>query len=178
MWYFQPNPQRNLEFKFEPVLKEVDTNEQRDLDNYIKNLPRDKRNTFHQVVCDKWVNTHCVHGDRCQSLHEYDIDKMKKCQFWEKFHECSNKVECIFRHENSDRIGTDCKYYLRGFCRHGDKCQRKHVPLDQVCLNYLAGFCPDGPNCIFSHPKWVEEGTNAAQGTTTAAGTTTTSTEK
>lgn len=159
MWYFHnlQNQQQNLEFKFEPVLRKVDENEERDLKNYISNLSRNEKNNFHQVVCDKWINTHCVHGDRCQSLHEYNIDKMKKCQFWEKFHECSNKFECIFRHELTDRIGTECKYYNSGFCKHGDKSNRKHTPRDAICLNYLAGFCPDGPRCLFAHPKWVDD---------------------
>lgn len=158
MWYFQPYSQREMKFKFEPVLQEVDANEKISLDNFIADLPQAKAKNFHKVVCDKWISTHCVHGDRCQSIHEYDMDRMKKCQFWEKHHECSQKFECIFRHEMSDRIGTQCKFYIRGFCRHGDRCQRKHNPADSICLNYLAGFCPDGPGCLFSHPKWVEEG--------------------
>lgn len=159
MWYFHnlQNQQQNLEFKFESVLREVDENEERELNDYISKLSKKDRNSFHQVVCDKWVNTHCIHGDRCQSLHEYDIDKMKKCHFWEKHHECSNKFECIFRHDDTAMIGTDCEWYLRGFCNKGDKCKRKHTPRGAICLNYLAGFCPDGPKCLFAHPKWKDD---------------------
>jgi len=157
MWYFQPHNESSLKFRFENVLKEVDINEEESLKRYIANLPQNKRKSFHQTVCKDWIKTHCVDGDHCEYLHQCDIDKMPECFFWHKFGECSSKFECIFRHGMTELVDTPCKFYVRGFCKHGDKCKRKHVAKGTVCLNYLAGFCPDGPNCVLPHPKWVED---------------------
>lgn len=164
MWFFNNRLglERSLKFQFESVLEEVDENEKENFDKHMAELTDEKRKKFHIVVCDRWIETHCVYGDRCQSLHEYDLDKMKKCDFYEKQGKCS-KLFCKYKHEDVKQRGQDCPYYVRGFCRHGSiKCNKRHHfdPSAGVCVNYLAGFCPDGNKCHFKHCKWVEEAQN------------------
>ena len=133
MWFFSPYLQNNLHFDFEPAVREIDENEERCHQTYFNMLPKSE-----------------------QFLHEFDRDKMPKCLFWQKFHACSN-FDCMYQHDTIEWHDQKCLFYVRGFCKHGNKCRRKHVLRDNICLNYLAGFCPDGPNCIFSHAKWVED---------------------
>ncbi|KAK8883793.1 hypothetical protein M9Y10_042892 [Tritrichomonas musculus] len=156
MWFFSPYLLHNLHFDFEPAIREIDENEERCHQQYIDMLPKEEQDKFQKKVCLHWIRTLCNKGDHCKFLHEYDRDKMPKCYFWLKFHSCSN-FDCIFRHDTIEWQDEKCPFYVRGFCKHGNKCRRKHVLRDNICLNYLAGFCPDGPNCIFSHAKWVED---------------------
>ena len=157
MWYFQPYPQRLLQFNFEPTLREIDENEKICHQRFIEEkVPPEEQATFQKTVGLHWIRSLCNKGDHCKFLHECDREKMTKCWFWERFHECSN-FECVFRHDRVEMHDEKCKFYVRGFCRHGNKCKRKHALKDSICLNYLAGFCPEGPNCIFAHAKWVEE---------------------
>lgn len=156
MWFFSPYLQKNINFNFEPFYKEVDENEERCHEKFINSLPKEERSNYQTNVCKYWIKNLCDKGDHCQFLHEFNSDKMMKCQFWEKFHECSNP-HCMFVHDQKDWNDDMCLYYARGFCKHGNRCRKKHVYKTSICLNYLAGFCPDGPNCIFGHPKWVDD---------------------
>lgn len=160
MWFFSPYLQKNIHFDFEQFLREVDENEERSHDKFIKTLPQEEQGNFQTNVCKYWLRNLCDKGDHCKFLHEFDRDKMIKCQFYEKFHKCSNPY-CIFQHDKTDWHDDTCLYYARGFCRHGNRCRRRHDYKNSICLNYLAGFCPDGQNCIFGHPKWVDEESQA-----------------
>lgn len=148
--------ERNLHFDFEPAIHEIDENEERSHQSYIDRLAPDEQEKFQKKVCLHWLRTLCNKGDHCKFLHEYDTDKMPKCHFWSKFHSCSN-WECYYRHDAIEGQAEKCPFYVRGFCKHGNKCRKKHLLKDNICCNYLAGFCPEGPHCIFSHAKWVEE---------------------
>ena len=156
MWFFSPYLQNNLHFDFEPAVREIDENEERCHQTYFNMLPKSEQDKFQKSVCLHWINNLCNKGDHCKFLHEFDRDKMPKCLFWQKFHACSN-FDCMYQHDTIEWHDQKCLFYVRGFCKHGNKCRRKHVLRDNICLNYLAGFCPDGPNCIFSHAKWVED---------------------
>jgi cleavage and polyadenylation specificity factor subunit 4 len=156
MWFFSPYPQRSLQFDFEPVIKEIDENEKQCLEQFVAEMPQEEQLKFQRKVCLHWLRTLCNKGDHCKFLHESDRERMPKCYFWQKFSNCSN-IDCIYRHDRVDWHDEKCRFYVRGFCRHGNKCRRKHPLKDSICLNYLAGFCPDGPKCIFAHAKWVEE---------------------
>ena len=81
---------------------------------------------------------------------------MDKCRYWEKNHRCAN-FECPFKHESVEWEDTRCKFYIRAYCRRGNKCTKKHQMEDRICLNYLAGFCPEGPNCVLSHAIWIDD---------------------
>jgi hypothetical protein len=45
---------------------------------------------------------------------------------------------------------VDCAWYVRGFCRHGARCRRRHIR-KELCGSYMAGFCPQGPGNTFIH---------------------------
>jgi cleavage and polyadenylation specificity factor subunit 4 len=156
MWFFSPYPQRSLRFDFEPVIREIDENERQCHDKFIAEMPVEEQGKFQRKVCLHWLRTLCNKGDHCKFLHESDRERMPKCYFWQKFSNCSN-IDCVYRHDRVDWQDEKCRFYVRGFCRHGNKCRRKHPLKDAICLNYLAGFCPDGPKCIFAHAKWTEE---------------------
>ena len=156
MWYFDPYMQRTLSFDFEPVIEEIDKNEELCHEQFTRDLSPEEQNRFQHKVCLHWLRTLCNKGDHCRFLHEWDDDRMPVCFFWEQFHECSNH-ECKYRHDTIQWENNQCKFFVRGFCRHGTKCRRRHQIKDSICLNYLAGFCPEGPRCIFAHAIWAEE---------------------
>lgn len=55
--------------------------------------------------------------------------------------------------ENRRPVQEVCKYYMRGQCRHGTKCQFKHVKSDKLvmCKHWLRGLCKKGDFCEFLH---------------------------
>lgn len=156
MWYFAPYTQRALSFDFEPVLQEIDKNEEKCHKKYVQDLPPEEQTNYGRKVCLHWMRTLCNKGDHCKYLHEWDRDRMPLCQFWERFGRCSN-IDCPYKHDPVSQGSKACKFFVRGFCRHGSGCRRRHQLKDSICLNYLAGFCPEGPRCIFDHAIWTED---------------------
>ena len=106
----------------------------------------------HKVVCKHWLRGLCKKGDQCEFLHRLDHDRMPECWYFSNFGECGNK-ECIFLHVRPDEKTSDCPWYARGFCKHGQRCRHRHTR-KKPCSKYLAGFCPDGAKCTLGHPKW------------------------
>ena len=107
----------------------------------------------HRVVCKHWLRGLCKKGDTCDFLHRLDHDRMPECWYFSNFGECGNK-ECIFLHVRPDEKASECPWYARGFCKHGQRCRHRHT-LKKPCPKYLAGFCPDGPACSLGHPKYA-----------------------
>jgi len=103
------------------------------------------------VVCKHWLRGLCKKGDDCEFLHQYDMEKMPECYFYNKYGQCSNK-ECPFLHLDAEAKIKDCAWYDRGFCKHGPNCKNRHVRRI-MCVNYMCGFCPLGKKCKFSHPR-------------------------
>jgi len=103
------------------------------------------------IVCKHWLRGLCKKGDDCEFLHQYDMEKMPECYFYNKYGQCSNK-ECPFLHLDPEAKIKDCAWYDRGFCKHGGHCKNRHVRR-VMCVNYLCGFCPDGKKCKYSHPR-------------------------
>eukprot|EP01128_Nolandella_sp_AFSM9_P006349 TRINITY_DN3239_c0_g1_i1.p1 TRINITY_DN3239_c0_g1~~TRINITY_DN3239_c0_g1_i1.p1 ORF type:complete len:329 (-),score=39.13 TRINITY_DN3239_c0_g1_i1:110-1066(-) len=108
--------------------------------------------TERTVVCKHWLNDLCKKGDDCEFLHEYNLAKMPECNFFSKYGECHN-ADCLYRHLDQNDKASECPWYARGHCKHGDKCRHRHVQ-SVLCDNYRLGFCPDGPKCKFAHPSW------------------------
>ena len=106
----------------------------------------------HKVVCKHWLRGLCKKGDSCDFLHRLDHNRMPECWYFSNFGECPNK-ECIFLHLRPEDKTTECPWYARGFCKHGQRCRHRHTR-KKPCPRYLAGVCPDGPNCAFGHAKW------------------------
>ncbi|KAJ2614705.1 Cleavage and polyadenylation specificity factor subunit 4 [Coemansia sp. RSA 1365] len=105
------------------------------------------------VVCKHWLRGRCKKDDNCEFLHEYDLEKMPKCQFFAKDGVCNNGDECDYRHVDPEQRVKECPWYARGFCKHGAKCRSKHVR-KLICPLFQFGFCPDGPNCRKEHPRF------------------------
>ena len=105
----------------------------------------------HKVVCKHWLRGLCKKGDTCDFLHRLDHDRMPECWYFSNFGECGNK-ECIFLHVRPDEKTSDCPWYARGFCKHGQRCRHRHTR-KKPCPKYLAGFCPEGAKCPLGHPK-------------------------
>ena len=117
------------------------------------NPPQIKRHKREKtVVCKHWMNGLCKKGEDCGYLHQYDMSKMPECQFFRDHGSCTNE-DCVFRHIKQEDKKRDCPWYARGFCRHGAKCNNRHVKKD-VCVDYLVGFCPRGSACSNGHPKY------------------------
>lgn len=159
MWYFAPD--QGLEFDFEPVLREIDENEERAHDMHVHAMTAEQQMNYHRTVCNHWLRTLCHKGDHCRYLHQVDRDRMDKCNFWEKYHECSN-FDCPFKHDSVEGKDNRCKFYIRGYCRRGNKCQKPHDVADALCVNYLAGFCPEGPDCQYAHAIWIDDRNDTA----------------
>ena len=74
------------------------------------------------VVCRHWMKGLCMKGDRCEFLHQFDLEKMPLCRHGER---CKTP-DCPFRHiKESERL--ECVFYKQGFCIHGGFCRYKHV---------------------------------------------------
>ena len=119
-------------------------------DNTPANVRPDPRR--HRVVCKHWLRGLCKKGDTCDFLHRLDHDRMPECWYFSNFGECGNK-ECIFLHVRPEEKLTECPWYARGFCKHGQRCRHRHTT-KKPCPKYLAGLCPEGPACPMGHPKW------------------------
>ncbi|KAJ2156090.1 RNA-binding component of cleavage and polyadenylation factor [Coemansia sp. RSA 552] len=105
------------------------------------------------VVCKHWLRGLCKKDFNCEFLHEYNLDKMPKCQFYAKDGVCINGEDCFYMHINPEQRIRACPWYARGFCKHGAGCRSKHVR-KTMCPYYQFGFCPDGPNCRKEHPRF------------------------
>ena len=106
----------------------------------------------HRLVCKHWLRGLCKKGDLCDFLHRLDHERMPECFYFSNFGECGNK-ECTFLHVRPEEKTTECPWYARGFCKHGQRCRHRHTT-KKPCPKYLAGFCPDGPSCLMGHMKW------------------------
>ncbi|KAJ5076198.1 cleavage and polyadenylation specificity factor subunit 4-related [Anaeramoeba ignava] len=138
--------QENIRFDFEDFVEEADKKAFETLDRTLR-----KGKKF--IVCKHWLRGLCKKGDECEFAHIYDHRKMPVCYFCEsKYGECNNR-ECLYRHLDPGKKENQCPWYLRGFCKHGEKCRRPHIRKDP-CPNYIAGFCPLGPECKLGHPKF------------------------
>ncbi|MES1921304.1 Cleavage and polyadenylation specificity factor subunit 4, partial [Bonamia ostreae] len=92
------------------------------------------------TLCKHWLRGLCKKTEfDCEFLHEYDLNKMAPCQFFEMYGECHNP-DCLFLHQENFK---ECTWFVRGLCKHGPLCRRKHVKR-RHCPDYLAGFCPKG----------------------------------
>ncbi|GMI26254.1 hypothetical protein TeGR_g5504 [Tetraparma gracilis] len=87
------------------------------------------------VVCRHWLKGLCMKNEKCEFLHQYDLEKMPLCRHGER---C--KVEdCPFRHiKEADRLV--CVFYTQGFCVHGPHCRYKHVQRGREDLPQVANF--------------------------------------
>jgi hypothetical protein len=79
-----------------------------------------------------WLRGLCKKAENCEFLHEFDMSKMPECFFFSKYGECSN-AECLYRHINPEDKKSECPWYARGFCKHGECTQRC------VCVCKLQG---------------------------------------
>ena len=53
--------------------------------------------------------------------------------------------------ENKNNLRR-CKYYNRGYCKHGEKCSFQHF--ENSCEKYLqSGTCTQQRRCLYRHPK-------------------------
>lgn len=93
------------------------------------------------------------------------------CYLFRDTGECPHGENCRFRHGEDDTrdfsaprdtASEICRNYLKGRCRFGDACPRRHegevVPeplekIDEVCKNFLEGRCRFGDACRRQHPS-------------------------
>ena len=69
----------------------------------------------------------CMKGERCEFLHQFDLEKMPLCRHGDK---CKTP-DCPFRHiKEEDRM--ECVFYKQGFCIHGGFCRYKHTRRDRI----------------------------------------------
>ncbi|KAJ6245906.1 cleavage and polyadenylation specificity factor subunit 4-related [Anaeramoeba flamelloides] len=134
-----------LEFDFEHFINKADKIHFQALDQSLLRTER-------FIVCKHWLRGLCKRGDDCEFLHVYDHRMMPVCYFWSKYERCSND-DCPFQHPKKGKKENHCPWFVRGFCKHGEKCRRPHNVM-RACPNYIAGFCPFGPNCELGHPKF------------------------
>lgn len=133
--YFDPT----LSFDFEST---VEARAERERQNQPKTLdPR-----YKTVVCVHWVNSLCMKGEKCEFLHEMDLEKMPECRQGQR---CIEKM-CPFKHVKDEERAL-CNNYNLGFCQHGGTCRYQHkkrrqeelpaiCDYAQVTANGLAAF--------------------------------------
>jgi len=102
------------------------------------------------TVCKHWLRGLCKKGDACEFLHEYNLRRMPECWWFARYGYCTSGDECLYAHPRERK--KECPDYMRGFCKLGPTCPRKHVRR-VACKLYLSGFCPMGPECKNGHPK-------------------------
>jgi cleavage and polyadenylation specificity factor subunit 4 len=104
------------------------------------------------VVCKHWLRGLCKKNERCEFLHEYNLNKMPECFFFNVYGVCNNN-ECLFLHVRPDSAARECVWYNRGFCKNGNGCKNKHIRA-KLCWDYYSGFCKLGPECKLGHAKF------------------------
>ena len=99
------------------------------------------------IVCSHWLKGKCIKGSKCTFLHRYGEDKLPHCKHFLDYGFC-DKPDCPFKHEEKQ----ECEWYMKGFCKHGNKCKNGHKQ-KLICPLYFMGFCPFGKECKFEHPS-------------------------
>ncbi|ODV89864.1 hypothetical protein CANCADRAFT_147751 [Tortispora caseinolytica NRRL Y-17796] len=113
--------------------------------------------TSSRHVCKHWLRGLCKKGDTCDFLHEYNLRRMPECTYFARSGQCAQGGECLYLHIDPLSKIPECPNYIRGFCRLGPNCPKRHVRRS-MCLRYLAGFCPLGKKCPDTHPKFTSMG--------------------
>eukprot|EP00924_Labyrinthula_sp_SR-Ha-C_P005983 maker-scaffold_14-snap-gene-11.51-mRNA-1 protein AED:0.01 eAED:0.01 QI:100/1/1/1/1/1/3/30/717 len=84
---------------------------------------------FKTIVCRHWVKGLCMKMDKCEFLHEIDLERMPECRWGEK---CQSP-DCLYKHtKEEDRL--ECSYYTLGFCAHGSSCRFRHIRKEKIEL--------------------------------------------
>ena len=90
----------------------------------------------YSVVCRHWLRDLCMKGDKCDFLHQFDLEKMPECSQWARHGRCYEK-DCEFKH---DAEKMECLKYKFGFCKSGNQCKLRH---DKLSRGYLPDILPD-----------------------------------
>ncbi|KAF4675950.1 Cleavage and polyadenylation specificity factor subunit 4 [Perkinsus chesapeaki] len=115
-----------VEFDFEEDLKAIDEVKSEAMLKEVGSLgslesrPGTRGRYF--SVCKHWLKTLCMKGDKCDFLHQYDVNRMPECVAWVKHGRCTEK-DCELRH---DIETVECQKYKYGFCRLGNMCRLRH----------------------------------------------------
>jgi len=112
-----PHTDANLTFDFEPAIEEDAV--RREAKRVAAIRAMDPR--FKTVVCMHWVNGLCMKADKCEFLHEVDVDRMPDCRQGQR---CNDKM-CAFKHVKDEERPL-CNNYRFGFCPHGATCRYQH----------------------------------------------------
>ena len=125
-------------------------------------------------MCRNFQRGRCKFGDDCRRKHEGPV--VEEGEGDESPKRRRNARKPRRRPENNGNPDEVCKNYLRGRCKFGDECRRKHegtpVPeedapateraprtrpnkpvkkLDEACNNFAAGKCRLGDKCRRQH---------------------------
>ncbi|KRZ06388.1 putative E3 ubiquitin-protein ligase makorin-1 [Trichinella zimbabwensis] len=70
------------------------------------------------------------------------------------------RVMVMSERENTPTKRVLCRYYMNGFCRHGQDCTFSHNRTDapsMVCRYFVRGNCTYGSRCRYDHvrPSWM-----------------------
>ncbi|ORD98703.1 CPSF4 [Hepatospora eriocheir] len=103
------------------------------------------------VVCKHWLKGLCKKNEECTFLHDYDLQKMPECFFFNVYGVCNN-YECPYKHVDDKNVITECPWYNKGFCKNGPTCKYKHIKRS-LCVDYSFGLCLKGPKFNLFHLK-------------------------
>lgn len=104
-------------------------------------------------VCTYWLQGCCNKGENCTFLHYVDPKRMPLCKYVERGVLCPQMYTgCPYLHDPTVIHREECKYFSRGYCKLGRRCNKLHIQ-KKLCLNYQLGFCPKGPKCPDEHLK-------------------------
>ncbi|KAH9254572.1 hypothetical protein BASA81_007329 [Batrachochytrium salamandrivorans] len=110
----RPHADLSLSFDFEPEMEvKLEKEKQKQL--------RTADPRFKTVVCVHWVSGLCMKGEKCEFLHEMDMDRMPECRLGQR---CQEKM-CPFKHVKDEERAL-CNNYNLGFCQHGAACRYQH----------------------------------------------------
>ncbi|CAE7377858.1 CPSF30, partial [Symbiodinium pilosum] len=85
-----------------------------------------------RTVCRHWLKGLCMKGDKCDYLHQFDLNRMPECLFFLKTGKCYDQ-DCLFKHVAASER-QECPRYRMGFCRLGPLCRMSHerLPRDKM----------------------------------------------
>lgn len=98
-------------------------------------------------------------SEKCNGPYANDTDQAKDSQTFDEPEQEKSESKNNF---NFDKRSKECKFYVKGHCRYGDKCKFKHSESDIesasvnsmksiICKYYLHGRCNFGQTCKFKH---------------------------
>ncbi|CAE7285827.1 CPSF30 [Symbiodinium natans] len=117
----------SVSFDFEEDIEAKDADREESLRAEGLTSAEGALNRGSRTVCRHWLRGLCMKGDKCDYLHQFDLNRMPECLFFLKTGKCYDR-DCLFKHVAASER-QECPRYRMGFCKMGPLCRMSHERL-------------------------------------------------